>query len=467
MIVILGGGLAGLACSYHLGHEYCLILEKAPMPFGHIASETIDGFTWDKGPHVSFTKSEYVRDLFAKSVDQRFDEYPVVVGNYYQGHWITHPAQTSLYQIPEPLRSECLSSFMATRNAEAPAAAPPANYMEWLIQAFGPVFARHFPAAYTRKYWTVEPADLTTAWLGDRVFYPKVSDVVQGTAGPLPHSNHYISSVRYPISGGFQSFAAGMARGAHLRLNSEVTGIDLAAKAVHLADGSSVTYERLINTLPLPSFIGLCRDVPLDVRNASDELSCSQLLLVNVAARHSSRRPEHWMYVYDESKLSTRINTTERLTVGNAPSGRTGIQVEVYSSRHLPLKDEDKEVSRRVVQELTEMTLLDLFEPGSPQAPSVHTRRCDWANIIFTHPTQPAMERIWRWMENFGLHRESDDTGPLTQWDAKPEENFAGNSLFMAGRFAQWKYYWSDDCILRAKYLAESMRLQAAPAVAR
>jgi len=113
--LILGAGLAGLSASYHIGHDKCLILEKHLHNCGHLHSETREGFTWDQGPHVSFTKSDYVRDLFAKSVLGEFDEYEVKIANYYQGHWINHPAQSNLYQVPEPLRSRCLESFLQTR----------------------------------------------------------------------------------------------------------------------------------------------------------------------------------------------------------------------------------------------------------------------------------------------------------------------------------------------------------------
>src|SRR5260221_7454277 len=144
MNLILGAGLAGLSASWHLGHENCVILEQRPHAFGHIHSRFVDGFTWDEGPHVSFTKHEYVRDLFARSVDGAFEEFDVRVGNYFHGHWIDHPAQTSLHQIPEPLRSECLESFLDSR-ANSGAEAPPANYEEWLRLAFGPRFAATFP----------------------------------------------------------------------------------------------------------------------------------------------------------------------------------------------------------------------------------------------------------------------------------------------------------------------------------
>jgi protoporphyrinogen oxidase len=44
MILILGAGLSGLSCSYHLGHERGLILERSSHAFGHIHSEIRDGF---------------------------------------------------------------------------------------------------------------------------------------------------------------------------------------------------------------------------------------------------------------------------------------------------------------------------------------------------------------------------------------------------------------------------------------
>ena len=62
--LILGSGISGLSSSYHLGHENCLILEKKKYPYGHVFSDNKNGIIWDEGPHVSFTKNEYVKNLF-------------------------------------------------------------------------------------------------------------------------------------------------------------------------------------------------------------------------------------------------------------------------------------------------------------------------------------------------------------------------------------------------------------------
>ena len=155
MIVILGAGLAGLSASYHLGHDRCLLLERSSHPFGHIQSEKRDGFTWDLGPHVSFTKHDYVKTLFEQGLEGSYNDIEVKVGNYYRGHWIDHPAQTSMHQLPKSVREACLASFLDTRKtADSGQFAAAADYKEWLERAFGPVFADTFPSVYTLKYWT-------------------------------------------------------------------------------------------------------------------------------------------------------------------------------------------------------------------------------------------------------------------------------------------------------------------------
>lgn len=457
MILILGAGLAGLSTSYHIGHDKCMLLERQERPFGHIRSEHRGGFTWDQGPHVSFTKHEYVKQLFARSVGGRFETIEVQVGNYYQGHWIAHPAQTSLHQVPEPLRSACLESFLSTRGQAFGASV--VNYQEWLESAFGPVFGNTFPSVYTKKYWTLPATALTTNWIGGRILYPEVEDVKAGAVGALGRPMHYISRVRYPEKGGYESFAKALHAGSNVRYGAEVVSIDLHRRTVWLADGSHVVYDQLVNTLPLPVFVNACVGVPVSVVDAARQLTCTQLLLVNVAAPHPTLRPEHWIYVYDEDKLTTRINCTEKLSPHNAPEGWSGVQAEVYFSRHLPLPMAPEQVGAQVERELIKMGLVDPSRYPVGVSSHRHLKYVPWANVVFDHATAPALQTIWQWMENFGLARDVDDLHPLTDW-TNPSYTLAGGaSIFMAGRFGQWKYFWTDDCVLRGKRIAEALQV--------
>jgi protoporphyrinogen oxidase len=449
--LILGGGLAGISASFHVGHSHCTILEKEELPLGHIRGEHSSGFVWDPGPHVSFTKNEYVRRLFAASIGDAYDEYEVSTGNHYKGNWINHPAQTSLYQLPEPLRSQCLASFLESRSKPAK---DEGNYLSWLNRAFGPVFAQTFPAAYTRKYWTRDAECLTTDWLGERIFYPSLEEVVQGSQGPLNKKTHYINKVRYPKAGGFQSFASRLLNGCRIQTGSEVRKVNLKDRKVWTSDGRCHDYTRLINTIPLPEFIRACSDVPSRVLEATDALLSTELVLVNVMAGHPTVRPENWLYVYDEGMLSTRINCTEKLTPGNAPSGNTGVQVEVYFSTYRPLNKPLPDIADQVVHELVGMGLIDPDRSRRDPAVSYGIRRCPYANVVFDHDRKPALEVIWHWLERFGLEREADDLAPTTDWDNLEWRDYSDSRLIFSGRFGQWKYYWTDDCVLRGSQIA-------------
>lgn len=460
--IILGAGLTGLSASYHIGHENCLILEKGGAPYGHIRSEVREGFTWDQGPHVSFTKNEYVRELFAESVLGDLEEYPVRTRNFYRGYWIDHPAQSNLFQVPEPLRSECLRSFFAARESRPPSS--PQNYLEWLNYAFGPVFAATFSSVYTKKYWTVEPKEMGTDWIGRRVFYPTVEDVIAGASAPLPEQTHYITHVRYPSRGGYEAFARKLRAGGNVHLNTEVVAIDLRSKRVSFQRSGSSTvhslgYDRLINTIPLSDFVSLCAGVPPDVRNAAKSLNCSQLLLVNITAPHGTQVDGNWFYIYNEDFHSTRINCTERLSPHNAPFGHTGVQVEVYAHPKNGISHSHDDIAKAVVAECAEMGFVDktlaLASLDSQLACTGdvrwHTQYIPYANVICDHERKPALDVILNWLASYGLERDDSDLAPYTDW----ERSAAGGAgtILLAGRFGQWKYFWTDDCVLRGKQL--------------
>ncbi|MEE2785406.1 MAG: FAD-dependent oxidoreductase [Pseudomonadota bacterium] len=453
-LLILGAGLTGISTSFHLGHDRCRIIEKNSYPGGHIFTEVVNGVTWDEGPHISFTKHEYVKKLFEDNVSGKFLEYPVTTTNYYQGHWIPHPAQSNLFAVPEPLRGQCLDSFLNSRKTTENVTVD--NYKEWLYLAFGRRFAETFPSAYTRKYWTAEPEALDTDWVGERVYFPSTDDVVNGSKGPLPKETHYIQSIRYPAIGGYYAYAQKMAEEANIEFNQEVAEVSFSDRKLYLVGGESLSFEKLIVTSPLPQLIKRS-DAPKDVKEAADQLCCTSLLIVNVVADHTTQRPENWIYVYDESKWATRINCTEKLSPNNAPPGKSGIQVEVYFSKYRPLEESTDKIAADVIEELVEMGLVK----SKDSVDSYHHRWVEWANVVFDKPRKEAQEVVLTWLEKQGLMREEDDLDPMTDWETRLEATVPSpdQTIFLAGRFAQWKYFWTDDCVLRGLQVAKMLAM--------
>jgi protoporphyrinogen oxidase len=448
-ILILGGGLAGISCSYHLGHDNCMIIERNSYLGGHAATHRRDSAFWDEGPHVSFTKHSEVRELLNWSAGGDVLDYPTNVGNYFAGHWIPHPAQSHLHAVPEPLAERCYSDFIANQN-NRDQDQEPENYQQWLDKAFGTTFSRTFPHAYTRKYWTCDPSDLSTDWVGNRVFKPDLDTIAAGYVGKPIGQTHYISSVRYPAHGGFGAFINGFGQRAKV-IHDEVTAINLESKELMLASGRTFSFEKLISTIPLDQLITLITNAPSEVRSAAATLRCTSLLLVNILGIQEQPSPYHWLYVYDEDMYSTRITQTHLLSSSNTPSGLAGLQVEVYASPYRPFPGSNDEILAKVVDEVLSMGLMDEIR-------STHFHYVPYANVIFDNQRRNAQDTILSFLAYHGLIREHDDLEPMTDW-----QNAHGfrslPQLALAGRFGQWKYFWSDDCILRGAQIARANKL--------
>ncbi len=191
--------------------------------------------------------------------------------------------------------------------------------------------------------------------------------------------------------------------------------------------------------------------MPFNVAAATEKLLCSSLLIVNITAHHNTLRSENWIYVYDEDKYTTRLHFTEKLSPFNAPENHTGVQVEVYYNRMKPLLKNYNAIGNSVIKELMEMRIIAPSLSKSNKI-SFHTKNIPWANIIFQHGTQDALNTILNWLTKYGLRREDDDLAPTTDWGKRSKVNI--DRIALAGRFGQWKYFWTDDCVLRGSHIS-------------
>ena len=72
------------------------------------------------------------------------------------------------------------------------------NYADWLLSSFGRTFAELFPMQYTKKYHLTTADNMSTDWLGPRVYRPSLEEVLRGAISPTAPNVHYITNFRYP-----------------------------------------------------------------------------------------------------------------------------------------------------------------------------------------------------------------------------------------------------------------------------
>ena len=425
-VVIIGSGMAGLGAAYRLHSEGIVpfMYDKHAYYGGHTASFRFEGgFLFDMGPHISFTKDPRIQDLFADSVDQQYETLQISLNNYWRGYWPRHPVQLHLHGLPEDLIVKVISDFVEERNAPERSIK---NYADWLLASFGKTFAESFPMQYTRKYHLTPAENMSTDWLGPRIYRPSLEEVLRGAISPAAPHVHYITHFRYPKNGGFMSYLKKFIPMGNLRLNHELVSVDPRTREIAFADGLKTTYDSLVSSVPLPELIPMIQGTPQDVLDAARSLACSTLVLVNIGINRQDISSATMTYFYDEDYCFTRLGFPHMLSPTNAPEGMGSIQAEVYFSRkYRPLTGSPNDWIEPVIADLRCCGLLR----DSDRILCKKAMLVPYANVIFDLERAASLKIVHGYLDDLGIA--------------------------YCGRYGDWGYMWTDESFKSGELAAE------------
>jgi protoporphyrinogen oxidase len=432
-IVILGSGMGGFGAAYRFHNEGItpIMYDKNSYYGGHTASFPDSGYIFDQGPHISFTKDTRIQDLFAESVGGKYESMGLNLNNYWRGHWPQHPVQLHLHGLPEDIVVKALSDFVEERSAPERTIK---TYADWLLSSFGRTFAELFPMQYTKKYHLTTADNMSTDWLGPRVYRPTLEEVLRGAISPTAPNVHYITNFRYPEKGGFQSYLNKFLSLGNLKLNHELVSIDARTRELHFANGVATKYDALVSSIPLPDMIRMIKSAPKDVAEAASRLACSTCILVNVGVNREDLSKSQLTYIYDDDICFTRLSFPHMFSRNNVPPGTGSIQAEVYfSSKYKPLTSKPDDLIQPVIKDLRRMGLIR----EDDKVLFSNARLLKYANIIFDLDRAPALKTVHGYLDDLGIT--------------------------YCGRYGDWGYMWTDESFKSGEQAAE--RALAAVAV--
>lgn len=430
-ITVIGTGFAGFGAGHLLeevGEPYVVYDRNAHFG-GHTASHELPGgFIFDQGPHVSFAKDERVKRILADAVDGRYEDVRIGLDSYWQGRILTHPAQVNLHGLPPELIVRVLLDLVAvsTDPSEEP---PPSDYETWLRRSYGDTFAETFPMVYGDKYHTTPMRNLTTDWLGPRMYRPSLEEALRGAVSTAPVRDlHYVTEFRYPTEGGYQAYLSSWVKRSDVRLGHEVVRIDPRGRRLRFADGHTAEYAQLISSIPLPELVSRIEGAPEPVIAAARRLAFTSVVLVNLGIdRPGIGGDTHIRYVYDSDIPFSRISFPHRLSPRVVPDGASAIQVEWYfSDKYRPLTTSPDVLIEPTVAHLHSMGVL---EPGDAVVVS-EAVVARYANVIYDHDRPAAVATIEKFLKTVGIHT--------------------------CGRYGEWNHLWTDESFLSGERAARA-----------
>jgi protoporphyrinogen oxidase len=430
MILIIGAGLAGLSTAYHLnskdGYQVC---EKEGEAGGLCRSYEKGGFTFDYTGHLLHLRDRYTRELVEQLLPGKLKTLNRRASIYSQDVLTPYPFQANLYSLPKDVVKDCLVGFIEAEIKRAnnhKDRVGKDSFKDWIVNTFGSGIARHFMVPYNEKLWKRDLGSLSGDWVDWSIPIPSVDEVIGGALGLENQNMGYNAQFLYPERGGIgvlpQAFLP------HLNTvcyNRPLTAINLQEKRAWFADGSSINYDYLVSTVPLPELITMIQDIPPRVAQMGKGLKHLSVLDINLGTINDHLPDQHWIYFPESNIPFYRAGFYSHFSPSSAPSGQASLYVEVS---YLP----DTPLDRESIIEATYRGLETCGLVGGRDEIVVEDAvDIPYAYVIYDKQRRKILPELISYLKKHGI--------------------------FTIGRYGSWEYMSMEDTILQGKAVAEDL----------
>jgi protoporphyrinogen oxidase len=362
-IVIVGAGPTGLGAAYRLRElDYAnwMIFEQNDFVGGLAASfRDARGFTWDIGGHIIFSRYEYFNRLLTDLLRGEYLEHQRNSWIWLLRRFVPYPFQNNIRYLPKEVLLECLMGLIEM-NTSKPSEAK--NFREWIVSVFGEGIARYFMFPYNLKNWAFPLERMSKDWIAERVSVIDVRRILENIIyerddiawGPN-------NAFRFPKSGGTGAICNALLPfvESKLRLNKKLVSVRLRERTLRFSDGTTESYDVLINTTPLENLVRMLEPAPSEeILTAAAELAHAGGLIVGVGLRQPCPSRKCWMYFPEADSAFYRVTYFSNYSAENAPGANSySLMCETSYSEYKP--ESVGNVIDRTVSGLISSRLLD------------------------------------------------------------------------------------------------------------
>lgn len=426
---ILGAGPSGLVTALFLRKPH-LILEKDSHPGGHTSSFIDNGFTFDQGPHIMFSKNTAVLDFMVRSLGKNIHKCRRNNKVYFKGKLIKWPFENNLSEIDHKDNFNCLYNYLV--NPYKKRYPHPTNLRQWLLHHFGKGICESYLFPYNEKVWNLKVEDLSMVW-ADRIPKPPRKDIIKSSLGINTEGYLHQLYYHYPLRGGYQAISASWARKVNIKYDYSVKKITKTDKNTFLVSNGQETQEfkRIISTIPLPEIVKIISNpLPDKVRQAVKNLIINPMIVVSLGIRGADKNLYTAVYFPEKDFLVNRISFPKTFSSYNAPAGKFSIQAEITCKKNSSLlKKSDDFISTHVIEGLLKRGII------ASQKSVVYRNvlRVPYAYVVYDRDYEKNVKIVRSWFPSFGID--------------------------LVGRFSYFEYVNVDGVVERAiDYLAKTHR---------
>ncbi len=415
--LILGAGLAGLSTAYHLeqaGRRDYILLEQENEPGGWARSIYKKGFTFDFSGHLLHLHTPYGKKLVTRLLGKNLHRVKRRAWIYTHDSRVPFPFQANLFALPPKERAACLNGLAsaATRRYKT----PPSHFEAWCLRAFGKGIYEQFLRPYNTKLWGRSPCELTAEWCNPFVPRPTLAQIRRSAQRPLDKTLGYNAYFYYPQKGGCGALVHALAKQVQVQTNTRVTRIDLKNKTVY-AGSKKFTFDKLVNTLPLPVFLKLLQQEPALTPLAGH--LCAANVTVYQVALQGKPTPFSWIYCPDKQDPFYRVGMYSSFATSNAPKDCYSLYVEIPGSRTVPERTLWQALQKKGIVKSADKKLFSFWQ------------KIPFAYAIYDKKRTKTVQTVLKKLQQ--------------------------KNCFCLGRYGRWEYSFMETALLQGKEAAQKL----------
>ena len=423
-IGILGGGLAGISAAYFLRHHDCEVLEKFSRIGGHCKTKKKNGFSYDMGGHIIFSKDKEILNFMLKKLEGNVKSYYRNVRIWFKKRFVKYPFENGLHALDKQDIFECLYYFF---NNDYPS--PKTNFKEWIYYTFGKGIAEKYLIPYNKKIWKIDPSELGLDWVEGRVPKPPAEDIIKSAIGIETEGYTHQLNFWYPKKGGIESLVLALGKDVkNVILNYKISKVKKVEGGWIVSDGGiEKTYEKIISTIPLPELLECLDDVPVNVVTAINSLRYNAIIIVMIGLNKVKFTDKIAVYLPQEDILYHRLIFYTFLRADHAPKGKHTVIAEItyYPGDKIP-KMSDEEITKHVIGTMEQEGFID-----SKDVCETDLVNARYGYVVNTIGYLDKLKIIREYFDSIGI--------------------------YLCGRFAEFEYLNTDGVIRHAFELSKKM----------
>lgn len=387
-VVILGGGVAGLAAALRLaegGHHRALVLEREDRPGGLAKCLNFKGVSSDMGPHRIHTELPEVERLVADVAAPALYTVQRRSRIHLAGKFLDYPpSPLEIMARLGPFASARFGASMALQKLTPAPAPEDETYESIMRRAFGPALYNFMLRPYTAKVWKTDPAEIHADTARVRVSAGSLAKMLlRIVRAERKGSETALKEFKY-VRGGIETLVKlllerARAAGAEVRSAAPVRRIELErvgggagagdggnegrfrAARVIVGDGnkgaeSVIPADAVISTAPITELVGsLLPAIPeLEAaRRAASGLVYLTVIFALVIVRRKVISGDNWLYFPDPSLVFNRAYESKSFDPEMGPADKSVLCVEITCRPGDALdRESDGALAREVVRQM-------------------------------------------------------------------------------------------------------------------